>query len=92
MDGEKWVAGAKEFFVCQSFVEKKAGQHINLVVDESFHLNSLDTAARKAERMVENNSVIGAIAYSITVDEEAGEYGEMENVRAFGETPSVEEY
>ncbi len=90
IEGKAWEAGAKQFHVCQTFIVKDFGSYTNLVELEQFHLSKLAEAVRKAERMVELGQVKGAIAYSIVVDEEAGEYGEMQDVEEFGCVPARE--
>lgn len=86
----EWEGGAKQFYVCQTFSAKAKGNHTQLVQLEMFHLPNIGEATRKAERIVENGRAIGAIAYSIVVDEDAGEYGDMLELSEFGEVPFTE--
>ncbi|NRA89208.1 MAG: hypothetical protein HRU28_17890 [Rhizobiales bacterium] len=91
-NNKEWVGGAKEFFVCQTFIVKTAkGGRSSLVELEAFHLSNLEAAIRKADRMVENSQAVGAIAYSIIVDEDAGEYGDMQGLETFGSTPMLDD-
>lgn len=82
--------GLKQFFVCQVFTVKTINGRSAIALLEAFHLSSIDEAVRKAERMNEAQHIVGSIAYSICVDEEAGEYSEMQDIHQFGSTPSLE--
>ncbi|NRA88816.1 MAG: hypothetical protein HRU28_15835 [Rhizobiales bacterium] len=86
------VDGPKQFFVCQTFDEKTMSGVTYIVKLDIFHLRDMRQAIRKAEKEVENCRAVGAMAYSITVDEGAGEYSELEDVTKFGSTPSSDDF
>lgn len=79
---------AKTYYMCQVFNVRTINGRSDIVLLEAFHLNDIGAAIRKAERMNEAQHICGAIAYSIYVDEDAGDYGEMQNVQQFGSVPS----
>lgn len=81
---------AKTYYICQIFTVRTRGGKSSIELLEAFHLSDIGAAKRKAERMNDAEHVCGSIAYSIYVDEENGEYGEMEDVCQFGSTPSLE--
>lgn len=81
--------GEKQFYVCQVFTVKTVSGRSSIQLLEAFHLSDINSAIRKAERMSEAEHICGAIAYSIIVDEEAGEYGDMEDIHEFGAVPNV---
>ena len=83
-------AGAKQFFVCQVFIVKTINGRSSIALLEAFHLSNIDDAIRKAERMNEAQHIVGSIAFSIIVDEDAGEYSEMQDIHQFGSVPSLE--
>lgn len=83
--------GLKQFFVCQVFTVKTINGHSTIALLEAFHLSNIAEAVRKAERMNEAQHIVGSIAYSIFVDEEAGEYSEMQDIHQFGSVPRLEE-
>ncbi|PCI85936.1 MAG: hypothetical protein COB24_11345 [Hyphomicrobiales bacterium] len=82
--------GLKQFFVCQVFIVKTINGRSTIALLEAFHLSNIEEAIRKAERMNEAQHIVGSIAFSIFVDEEAGEYSEMQNINQFGSVPSLE--
>lgn len=86
------VEDPNRFFVCQTFDEKTMSGRSYIVRYEMFHLRDMLQANSKAEKAVNNGHAVGAIAYSIIVDEEAGEYGELEDVTEFGSTPSADDF
>lgn len=81
---------AKTYFVCQVFIVRTVKGRSEIKLLEAFHLNDIGAAMRKAERMNEAQHICGAIAFSIFVNEEAGEYGEMKDIHVFGSVPSLE--
>lgn len=83
-------AGAKQFFVCQVFIVKTVNGRSSIGLLEAFHLSNINDAIRKAERMNEAQHIVGSIAFSIIVDEDAGEYSEMLDIHQFGSVPSLE--
>ena len=80
----------KQFFVCQVFTVRTINGRSSIALLEAFHLSNIGEAIRKAERMNEAQHIVGSIAYSIFVDEDAGEYGEMQDIHQFGSVPSLE--
>lgn len=79
--------GAKQFFVCQVYIVKTVNGHSSIQLLEAFHLSNMNDAIRKADRMNDAEHICGAIAFSIEVDEEAGDYGDMQDVHQFGAVP-----
>lgn len=80
-------SGIKQFFVCQVFIVRTTDGMPRIQLLEAFHLPDIGAAIRKAERMNQAQHICGSIAYSIYVDEEAGEYGEMQDMQRFGSIP-----
>lgn len=80
---------AKTYHVCQVYTVRTVGGKSSIQLLEAFHLNDIDAAVRKAERMNEAQHICGCIAFSIFVDEDAGDYGEMQDVQQFGSVPQL---
>lgn len=79
--------GAKQFHVCQVFEVRSRGGMSSIQLLEAFHMPNIEAAIRKAERMNEAQHIVGSIAFSIIVDEDAGEYSEMQDIHRFGSIP-----
>lgn len=84
---EQAETGMKQFFVCQVFEVRTRGGMSSIQLLEAFHLRNMHDAVCKAERMNDAKHIVGTIAYSIFVDEEAGEYSEMQDIQRFGSVP-----
>lgn len=76
------ASGAKTQFIVQAF---RAGKRGALVAEPAILASSAANARLRAEKMAERKA--GVVAYQMTADPDAGDYGDPIVLARFGETP-----
>lgn len=83
---------ATERIIFQPYVWKKAGKRTTLEPGTPVACRDVEDALRRIEKVQEGLlSVAGAQAVRMTVDEEAGDYGEPEVLGSVGDVPGEAE-
>lgn len=80
-------------FIIQTYgwKEAKGRAPAKLVITDTKEVPSEADAIRRAERIHQNSSEhVGVDAYSLTVDDEAGEYGEPVFFLRLGDVPDLD--
>lgn len=82
----------KMHYICQSYDWKKSRgkKPPELEVVKTIEAKSQSEATKRAERIHELGNVAGVDAYTVEVDEEAGEYGEPVFFIRLGEVPKFD--
>ena len=68
----------------------RTGKRGRLVAADALPVRSAKDARARAERLFETGHYAGVDAYSVTADEEAGEYGEPKFLARLGRVPEYE--
>lgn len=82
----------KVHFVCQTYVEQKAGRNgqAELKIDKQFQYPSAAEAQNRAEREAQSKDCVGADAYMISEDTESGEVGLPSFLVRLGNVPELD--
>lgn len=82
-------AAQKIHYVCQTYVEKKAGRagQTVLQIDKQFQYSSAAQAQERAERECRFENCVGADAYMVIEDPSSGEIGEPTFIVRLGSVP-----
>ncbi|OUI90750.1 hypothetical protein HK17_13455 [Acetobacter indonesiensis] len=83
---------ATERIIFQPYIWRKSGRRTILEPGAAVSCRDAEDALRRIEKVREGQlSVAGAQAVRMTVDEEAGDYGEPEVLGCSGDVPQINE-
>lgn len=83
---------SKLHYICQTYVEKKAGRtgQVTLQIDKQLQYSTAAEAQGRAERESHSENCVGADAYMVTEDSDSGEVGEPTFIVRLGTVPEVD--
>lgn len=84
----------KIHYVCQTYVEKKAGRdrQAGLKIAKQFQCSTASEAQNRAEREALSEDCAGADAYTITEDPTSGEVGDPSFLVRLGKVPEFDDF
>lgn len=85
---------SKVHYICQTYVEKKAGRsgQVGLKIDKQLQYSTASQAQERAERECRSEDCAGADAYMVTEDPNSGEVGEPTFIVRLGTVPEVDTF
>lgn len=81
---------SKSHYICQTYVEKKAGQP-GLQIGKQFQYSTAAEAQGRAERECLREDCAGADAYMVIEDPNSGEVGEPTFIVRIGTVPDLDD-
>ncbi|MDX2483340.1 MAG: hypothetical protein QNK42_06735 [Pseudodonghicola sp.] len=89
---EEHETAQKMHYICQTYVEKKAGRsgQMSLQIDKQLQYSTAAQAQERAERESRSDACAGADAYMVVEDQESGEVGEPTFIVRLGNVPDAD--
>ncbi|TDE40017.1 hypothetical protein [Antarcticimicrobium sediminis] len=89
---EEQETAQKVHYICQTYVEKKAGRsgQMSLQIDKQLQYSTAAQAQERAERESRSDACAGADAYMVVEDQESGEVGEPTFIVRLGNVPDAD--
>ena len=80
-------------YLCQTYVEKKAGRdgQAGLKIDKQLSFSTAHAAQERAEREFRSGNCVGADAFMVTEDTGSGEVGEPTFLARLGSVPDTDD-